>query len=164
MKTQNKTLARSLRKSATWAEKELWRHLRNNKMAGLKFRRQQCLGSYVLDFYCPQKRVNIEIDGGQHDMPEQRQHDQKREAFLCLEGIRTIRFWNSQIRENLPGILERIRMELENNPSPQSSPPRGEEAGGGHIPTKEVPFHLTGFNKTVPSPLRGEGQGESDSE
>jgi len=127
MITANKTLARSLRKNSTWAEKKLWINLRNHKMAGLKFRRQQSLGSYILDFYCAEKRFCIEIDGGQHDMPEHRQLDQKREEFLRSEGIRTLRFWNSQIRENLPGVLEKIKTEAGKIPSPQSSPPRGEE-------------------------------------
>jgi len=118
VKTQNKPLARLLRRGATSTEKELWHHLRNRKPAGAKFRRQQCFGSYILDFYCAEKKLNIEIDGGQHDMPQQRQHDEKRRAFLCGQGIKTLRFWNSQIRENLPGVLERIRMELGETHSP----------------------------------------------
>jgi very-short-patch-repair endonuclease len=129
MITANKTLARSLRKNVTWAEKKLWIHLRNHKMAGFKFRRQQNLGSYILDFYCAEKRFCVEIDGGQHDMPEHIDLDRKREEFLRSEGIRTVRFWNSQIRENLPGVLQRIRGELVGKPSPYPSPLKGKGTG-----------------------------------
>jgi len=60
----------------------------------------------------------IEIDGGQHDCPEHRQRDEVRDVFLQKEGVRTIRFWNSQIRENLDGVLFRIRTLLSDPPSP----------------------------------------------
>ena len=116
----NKEMSRRLRREATSTEKELWRHLRNRKVAGLKFRRQQCFGPYVLDFYCAEEKLNIEIDGGQHDLPERREHDARRTALLEAEGIRTLRFWNSEIRENLPGVLYRIKKELglDDVPSP----------------------------------------------
>ena len=54
----------------------------------------------------------MELDGGQHDEPDVRLHDEKREAFLVAEGVKTVRFWNSQVRENLDGVLERLRMEV----------------------------------------------------
>ena len=127
MKTENKSLARNLRKNSTWAERELWRHLRNRKTGGAKFRRQQCFGPYVLDFYCAEAGLSIELDGGQHDEPSHRSHDAARETFLLAQGIRTVRFWNSQIRQDLPIVLERIRMELSNvTPSPRPSPLKGE--------------------------------------
>jgi very-short-patch-repair endonuclease len=130
MQTENKSLARRLRHEGTETEKALWRHLRNRKLAGLKFRRQQSFGPYVLDFYCAEKKLSVEIDGGQHDEPDQRKHDEQREAFLKRNGIRTVRFWNSQLRENMDGVLWRIRSEtgVGDAPSPQSSPSRGEEA------------------------------------
>jgi very-short-patch-repair endonuclease len=76
----------------------------------------------VLDFYCAAAKLCVEVDGGQHDVPEHRQHDEERTAFLRREGIRTVRFWNSQIRENLEGVLERIRMELRAAPHPSPLP------------------------------------------
>ena len=120
MQTQNKALARRLRHDSTGVEKEFWRRLRNRKLAGLKFRRQQCFGRYVLDFYCAEKKLNVELDGGQHDEPDQREHDEQRAAFLERNGIRTVRFWNSQIRENIEGVLWRIAKEagIEEPPSP----------------------------------------------
>ena len=90
----------------------LWRHLHNRKMGGCKFRRQQPVGPYVLDFFCPEKRLGIELDGREHGDPERIQRDRVRDEYLVAQGIRTVRFWNFQLRENLEGVLERIRMEL----------------------------------------------------
>ena len=109
MQTKNKNLARAMRHESTWAEKTLWRQLRNRKLEGLKFRRQQPLGSYILDYYCAEKGLVVELDGGQHDIPEEREYDVRRTDFLQKEGLEVLRFWNSQIRENLPWVLELIR-------------------------------------------------------
>ena len=98
-----------MRHELTWAEKALWRQLRNRKLEGLKFRRQQPLGSYILDYYCAEKGLVVELDGGQHDVPEEREYDLRRTQFLRDEGLEVIRFWNSQIRENLPWVIELIR-------------------------------------------------------
>jgi type I restriction enzyme M protein len=117
MPTATITRARTLRRQITWAEKKLWACLRNRKLLGLKFRRQQPLGPYILDFFCAEKRLSIEIDGGEHDLPERRERDANRTRYLSSQGIRTIRFWNSQIRENLEAVLARIRTELERIPS-----------------------------------------------
>ena len=106
-------LARVLRRQMTSAEKALWFKLRNRKTAGAKFRRQQPFGPYVLDFYSAEHKLNIELDGGQHDAPEQREHDLHREEFLAQAGVTTLRFWNSRIRDNLEGVLMKIRLTLE---------------------------------------------------
>ena len=109
MKTQNNDLARAMRHELTWAEKSLWCQLRNRKLAGLKFRRQQPFGNYILDFFCSEKNLVVELDGGQHDIPEEREYDLSRTEFLKSEGVEVLRFWNSQIRENLPWVKEVIR-------------------------------------------------------
>ncbi len=109
MKTQNKDLARALRHELTWAEKILWHQLRNRKLAGLKFRRQQSFGNYILDFFCSEKNLVVELDGGQHDIPEERDYDVRRTEFLKNEGLEVLRVWNSQVRENLPWVQELIR-------------------------------------------------------
>ena len=109
MQTKNKDLARAMRHELTWAEKILWGHLRNRKLEGLKFRRQQPLGCYILDFYCSEKMLAVELDGGQHDIPEEREYDLKRTEFLKDHGLEVLRVWNSQVRENLPWVLELIR-------------------------------------------------------
>ncbi|MCX7006321.1 MAG: endonuclease domain-containing protein [Kiritimatiellaeota bacterium] len=113
MRGEHPDLARVLRRQMTSAEKVLWFKLRNRKPAGAKFRRQQPFGPYVLDFYCAEHKLNVELDGGQHDLPEQREHDRRRADFLAREGVTTLRFWNSQIRKNLEGVLVKIRMTLE---------------------------------------------------
>ena len=120
MKCQNIELARCMRHQLTWAEKILWRQLRNGKQAGLKFRRQQPLGRYILDFYCAAKKLVVELDGGQHDIPEEREYDLARTEFLKTEGLTVLRFWNSQVRDNTPWVLESIRREsgMGKTPSP----------------------------------------------
>ena len=120
-----------MRHESTWAEKTLWRQLRNRKLEGLKFRRQQPLGSYILDYYCAEKGLVVELDGGQHDIPEERDYDLRRTQFLSDEGLEVIRFWNSQIRENLPWVLELIRRKagvgaINDSETPHPSPlPQG---------------------------------------
>ena len=113
MQTKNKDLARAMRHELTWAEKALWRELRNRKLGSLKFRRQQPLGPYILDFYCAEMSLAVELDGGQHDIPEEREYDLRRTEFLKNEGVEVLRFWNSQLRENLPWVLELIRRKAE---------------------------------------------------
>ncbi|MDD4869021.1 MAG: endonuclease domain-containing protein [Kiritimatiellae bacterium] len=128
MLSDNKYLARSLRKKMTWAEKALWLHLRDRKLVRTKFRRQQPFGPYILDFYCAERKLSVEIDGGQHDFPDQKIHDLKRNNYLESKGVRVLRFWNSQIMENIEAVLTRIKSELEKI---DSSPLRGEEQGEG---------------------------------
>jgi very-short-patch-repair endonuclease len=109
MQIKNNDHARALRLNLTRSEKSLWRQLRGRKLCGLKFRRQQPLDFYILDFFCAEKRLVVELDGGQHDIPEEREYDEKRTAYLNAQGLEVLRFWNSQIRENLPWVLELIR-------------------------------------------------------
>lgn len=106
MKKASVQTARLLRKQSTAEERRLWQHLRNQKMGGMKFRRQHPFGPYLLDFLCAEKKVNIELDGGQHGGPEQRKQDEDRDAFLVSQGVKTVRIWN------LEGVLEQIAMEL----------------------------------------------------
>lgn len=103
---------RRLRKSATDAERKLWSILRSRRMAGLKFCRQYGIGPYILDFYCPERRLAVEVDGGQHaDVPGQ-QHDAHRDSYLRELGIRVIRFWNNDVLQNIEGVGERIEEEV----------------------------------------------------
>ena len=116
-----------MRHELTWAEKTLWRELRNRKLAGVKFRRQQPMGPYIVDFYCPDCKLAVEVDGGQHDLPEERDADVARTRFLEDEGLKVVRFWNSQVRENLPWVLELIRWEVARSITPHPGPlPQGE--------------------------------------
>jgi very-short-patch-repair endonuclease len=105
--------ARQLRQQETWAEKLMWRWLRDRRFADYKFRRQHPLGDYYLDFFCEEAALNIELDGSQHGFPGQRQHDVEREKFLQLHGIKTLRFWNSHLRRNARTIRDTIFNELQ---------------------------------------------------
>jgi very-short-patch-repair endonuclease len=100
--------ALALRKSMTESEKALWEELRNRKMLGLKFRRQHPLHWYVADFYCHEKRLVIEIDGGVHNRKEIKEHDLNRTAELERLGIRVIRFTNEEILSSKEMVLKKI--------------------------------------------------------
>src|SRR5262245_13575805 len=93
--------ARSLRLDATDAEAKLWQHVRNRGLGGFKFRRQATIGHYVVDFLCAEKRLIVELDGGQHT-PE---CDAARTARLEASGYRVIRFWNNDVLGNTDGVL-----------------------------------------------------------
>ena len=99
---------RRLRKDATDAERKLWSILRNRQMAGLKFLRQYSVGPYILDFYCPERRLAIEVDGGQHADIRGRQRDSHRDRDLQHLNIRVIRFWNNDVLQNIEGIGQTI--------------------------------------------------------
>ena len=105
--------ARQLRQVETWAEKLMWRWLRDRRFSGYKFRRQHPLGAYYLDFYCQEAGLNVELDGRQHGFPGQRNHDAEREKFLQSRGIKTLRFWNSHLRPNAQAIRDTIFNELQ---------------------------------------------------
>lgn len=98
-------IARRLRRKQTDEEKQLWRALRAGRFAGFKFRRQHPLGRYYLDFYCPAAKLSVELDGFQHGLPEQQQHDAERKKFLAAQGIVELRFWNRTWRDNRAGVL-----------------------------------------------------------
>jgi very-short-patch-repair endonuclease len=105
--------ARQLRKTETWAEKLVWKWLRDRRFAAYKFRRQHPFGAYCLDFFCEEARVNIELDGGQHGFPDQQKHDAERGKFLASHGIKTLRFWNSRLRRDARNIRDTIFNELQ---------------------------------------------------
>jgi len=105
--------ARHLRQAETWAEKLMWRWLRDRRFNGYKFRRQHPLGDYYLDFFCEEAELNIELDGRQHGFPDQQRHDAEREQFLKSRGVKTLRFWNSHLRANAQSIRDTIFRELQ---------------------------------------------------
>jgi very-short-patch-repair endonuclease len=107
-KRQDKiTFSRSLRKHQTNAEKVLWAKLRN-RQTGIKFRRQQPLGQYIVDFVSFEKRLVIEVDGGQHNNPSAIQDDSERTSWLQLNGYSVIRFWSNEVLTNIEGVLAKI--------------------------------------------------------
>src|ERR1700733_5788499 len=105
--------ARQLRQQDTWAEKLMWRWLRDRRFSNYKFRRQHPIGDYYLDFFCEAAELNIELEGSQHGFPDQRKHDLEREKFLQSRGIETLQFWNSYLRRHPQSIRDVIFEELQ---------------------------------------------------
>ena len=95
-----------LRHNLTPAEALLWRALKGRGVGGLKFRRQQGIGPFVLDFYCPEARLCVELDGSAHDY--RYDYDERRTAYLAQQGIRVIRFTNDQVFTCLEGVVAQI--------------------------------------------------------
>jgi very-short-patch-repair endonuclease len=114
--------AKTLRKNATDAERQLWRYLRKRQL-GVKFRQQQPLGHYIVDFVCFEKRLIIEIDGGQHQ--EQIVYDEIRTDWLKQQGYKVLRFWNNQVLYEIEAVLEAINVAL-TIPPPPNPLPQGE--------------------------------------
>ena len=100
-------LCREMRQNPTTGEAMLWRLLRNRRLE-LKFRRQHPLGRYILDFYCHEARLAIEVDGGGHAEPDQQRQDAQRDEALRSMGIRVLRFWNRDVLTNTEGVLATI--------------------------------------------------------
>jgi very-short-patch-repair endonuclease len=98
--------AKELRREETLAERLLWRVLRDRSVNGLKFRRQHPLDGFVLDFFCPEVRLCVELDGGIHDTQQER--DAARTAQLEARGLRVIRFRNEDVENDMPSVLRRI--------------------------------------------------------
>ena len=106
--TEQKDLRRSLRNNATAAEALLWRRLKGGQVNGMKFRRQHGMGPYVMDFYCPEYRLCIELDGEVHNTEGAYRHDQVRDRFLSENGITVLRFKDDVIRWNMEAIINEI--------------------------------------------------------
>ena len=111
-KTEIRNLSKNLRKNQTEAEQILWSKLRSRQLSGFKFRRQHPLDHYILDFYCSETHLAIEIDGGQHIEKENIERDNDRTAYLNQKGIRVIRFWNNDVIEHLDEVLTEIDLVL----------------------------------------------------
>ncbi|MBX9707698.1 MAG: endonuclease domain-containing protein [Caulobacteraceae bacterium] len=105
--------ARVSRRTLTPPEARLWVSLKGKQSAGLKFRRQHPLGAYVLDFYCPEARLAVEVDGQQHGDPERSEHDRRRTAWLAKQDIQVLRVSAEDVRVNLDGVLTWIRTNAE---------------------------------------------------
>ena len=103
-------------------------HLRNRQLDGLKFRRQQSLGSYIVDFISFDVKLIIEVDGGQHNETVTTEKDEQRTKWLEGKGYQVIRFWNNEVLENVDGVLLKIKGILEIRSHPHlTSPVKGEE-------------------------------------
>ena len=124
---QKRDFARQLRAAMTDAESRLWQRLRRRQMAGVRFRRQFPMGRYIVDFISLERRLIIEVDGGQHS-PDV---DSSREACLRGRGFAILRFWNNEVLGHMEGVCEVIFRHLnEERPHPSLPPQAGEGAKG----------------------------------
>src|SRR6185503_7362405 len=114
--------SRELRKNQTPWEYKLWYHLRNKRFLGLKFKRQVRIGKYIVDFCCSEKRIIIELDGGQHGIDLNKSLDEKRDCFLIRQGYRVLHFWNHEFDQNTEEALELLRVLIADNINPSRHP------------------------------------------
>ena len=120
--------AKALRKNQTEAELRLWYHLRTHRFEGAKFKRQKPVGPFIVDFVCLEYRLVVELDGGQH--AEDVDYDARRDAWLAAQGYRVLRFWNNQVMQELPAVLERISEAM--------------AVSGGRLPSPPAPLPQAG--------------------
>lgn len=113
---------RALRRAGTDAEALLWRCLRDRQVGGVKFRRQHEYGPYILDFYCHERKLVIEVDGGQHAAPKNAAEDAARTLYLESHGLRVLRFTNLEVLQETDAVLARVLDEIEKNSSKNPSP------------------------------------------
>lgn len=116
-KPQTLKHAKQLRRDMTPQERRLWNRLRDRQLGGYKFRKQQPIGPYIVDFICHEKKLIVEADGSQH---YDSGHDLTRDQWLKKQDYSVLRCWNNEINENLEGVLEAILVALSQNPSPTS--------------------------------------------
>ncbi len=104
--------SKELRQRQTDAESKLWYFLRNRQMEGYKFRRQHRIGRYIVDMVCLDKKLIIEMDGGQHNEAPEQEKDRLRTGWLKKEKYKLLRFWDNEVLTNTEGVLEIIRQKL----------------------------------------------------
>ncbi len=127
-----KRRVQKLRQDATSAERLLWARLRDRRFMNAKFRRQHPVQGYVLDFYCDEAKLGIELDGNHHNTREQAQYDRERSTILAEQhGIKVVRFWNSEVLKQTEGILQQLADTLTSRLSLETSHPShiGRRAG-----------------------------------
>jgi very-short-patch-repair endonuclease len=124
---QKRDFARQLRAAMTDAESRLWRRLRRRQLAGVRFRRQFPMGRFIVDFISLERRLIIEVDGGQHSLSI----DASRDDYLRSQGFTLLRFWNNEVLAQIEGVCEVIFRHLcEKPPHPNLPPQAGEGAKG----------------------------------
>jgi very-short-patch-repair endonuclease len=106
--TLTRERARALRAAQTEVERRLWQRLRHRQLNGAKFRRQHPIGGFIVDFFCMDSRLVIELDGSHHGEESERHADERRTEYLASQGYRVLRFWNEEVLDNIDGVLETI--------------------------------------------------------
>ncbi len=112
-RSEIKSLRRDLRNNPTPAERTLWQMLKGRRLHGRKFRRQHSVGRYIPDFYCPEEKVAVELDGSVHDDPLRHEHDTQRQDHLEGLGIRVVRFENREVLETPDTVTGAIAMHFQ---------------------------------------------------
>ena len=154
MKRKSAKFARELRERSTDAERLFWSRVRAHRLHGYKFKRQQPVGKYIVDFVCFEARLIVELDGGQH---AGQRTDAVRDAWLSDEGYRVLRFWNNDVLTNIEGVIETMAKHLQ-HPGERGLEKRRSVNGFRRLEKTEDHERRT-FTLT-PSPLVGEGWGE----
>jgi very-short-patch-repair endonuclease len=139
--------AKRLRANTTPHERALWRALKEIPVEGTHFRRQAPIGPYVVDFFCPAKRLILELDGGHHNDDETAKRDHERQAWLEQQGYRVVRFWNSEVTGDLRAVLERIYVELHGSREAEAEPLKHRRRRESATPPRSL--------RERPSPSRG---------
>lgn len=145
--------AKALRANLTPAERRLWEALRGRRLSGLRFRCQHPVGPFILDFWCPERKLAVEVDGDVHDNPDQAAYDTFRTEQLNAFGYRVVRVRNDEVFHDLSGVLARIAAACASLPEtgPHPSPSPSSESG----PHRALPARMP---PTLPSPqIWGEG-------
>ncbi len=106
-------IARNLRLRESWGERLMWSWLRERRFAAYKFRRQHPVGPHILDFFCYEAKLNVEVDGSQHGSPENEAADAARDAYLKSQDILVLRFWNADLRRKKESIRDHIWQTLQ---------------------------------------------------
>jgi very-short-patch-repair endonuclease len=125
--------ARKLRHDMTDAERKLWWHLRRLPIDHSHFRRQATIGPFFADFACHERRLIIEVDGSQHNGPENIAKDEERSVYLQAQGYRILPFWNNDVLRNIDSVVEAVftaMLQHEASPPPLPPPHRAKRRGG----------------------------------
>ncbi len=120
-------LAKKLRSESTDAERRLWSHLRAHRFLGLKFRRQHPIGDFIVDFVCPELKLIVELDGGQH--AERAAEDVARTSRLQAQGFVVVRYWNNEVMNDFDSVIRDLEGRIESlraSPLPSPLPASGE--------------------------------------
>jgi very-short-patch-repair endonuclease len=136
LKSTLKPFAKHLRKKSTDTESVLWKQLRAKRFEGLKWRRQEPIGKYIVDFVCYEKRIIVECDGSQHLV--QKDKDSIRDEWLRDRGYKILRFWDNEVLQNLDIVLETIWKVSSDHPPPHPLPSNG----GGKENQKQNKVHF----------------------
>jgi very-short-patch-repair endonuclease len=103
---------RELRRNQSDAERALWAKLRSRQLLGMKFFRQYSIGPYILDFYCPTVKLAVELDSGQHNQSDNKEHDASRSDFLKAQGIDVMRFWDNEVLFDIQSVLSTLALKV----------------------------------------------------